>query len=321
MEIVDLQPSSKTGTTQKPGEVERDGNGRPKVIVTCDKCSGTGKVPSQKVEGRLNKCQTCKGEGRRLKAYSRMTTYIDCLEDKSNLTQWKQRNVAVGLSRAPSLLEAFSALPEPHAADRSQANALVQRAEEAAGSDLKALTGTALHDIVERINIGQDPGFIPPEHEDDIAAYRAAIEQAGIKVVAAETFVVNDTFGAAGTFDILGLHQGRLKIMDVKTGRIDYGLSKIGMQLGGYANSELYDRDTGERSPIQYTLEDGTVLDVDLDEALIIHLPAGQGTCTVVPVDIQGCYDGLVLAQQVRKWRSRKFQQEPLVTVDMASSA
>jgi len=297
------------------------------VIVPCDHCETTGKVPSQKVEGRLNQCPKCKGAGRKLKAYSRMTTFIDCLEDKSNLTQWKQRNVVLGLSRSPSLLEAFSALQEPHSTDRSQANALVQRAEEAAGSDLKALTGTALHDIIERINLGQDPGFIPPEHEADIAAYKEAVALAKIVVVAAETFVVNDTFGAAGTFDILGLHWDEarqrwvLKIMDIKTGRIDYGLSKIGMQLGGYANSQAYDAETGDRSPIQWTMEDGTVLDVDLDEALIIHLPAGQGACTVVPVDIRGCYDGLVLAQQVRKWRSRKFQQEPLVSVDMSSAA
>lgn len=244
-----------------------------------------------------------------------MTTFIDCLEDKSNLTQWKQRNVAVGLAKDSGVLAAFQALEDPHGLDKQQANALVSRAEEAAGSDLKALTGTALHDIVERINLNQPSGFIPDEHKADIAAYVEAVRRAGIKVVEAETFVVNDELGAGGSFDILGLHKGRLKIMDVKTGRIDYGLSKIGMQLGGYANSERYDWQTGERSPLQYTLEDGTVLDVDKDEALIIHLPAGQGVCTVVPVDIRGAHDGLVLAQQVRKWRSRKFQQDPLVEV------
>lgn len=250
-----------------------------------------------------------------------MTTFIDCLEDKSNLTEWKQRNVALGLSRDSGVLEAFQALKDPHGADKQQANALVARAEQAAGSDVKSSVGTAVHDIIENINTNRPSGFIPDEYKADIAAYQEALRREGIIVVAAETGVVNHDLKTAGSFDILGLHKGpkderlKLKIMDVKTGRIDYGLSKIGMQLGGYANSLLYDKNTGDCTPLQYTLEDGTVLDVDQDEALIIHLPAGQGVCTIVPVDIRGAFDGLMLAQQVRKWRSRKFQQDPLTEV------
>lgn len=313
MQIVDIGEAPPA----KPGEVPRDKLDRPKIIVPCENCGQSGKVPSEKVAGRLNQCPKCKGDGRKLKPYTRMTTFIDCLEDKSNLQQWKQRITAMGLARQPGILEAFAALADPNGADKQQANALVKRAEESADADLKALTGTALHDIIEQINRNKPSGFIPDEHKADIAAYVEAMKQAGITVVEAEAFVVNDELGAGGTFDILGLHMGRLKVMDVKTGRIDYGLSKIGMQLGGYANSLRYDPETGERSPIVHTLEDGTVLDVDQDEALIIHLPAGEGRCTIVPVDIRGAHDGLVLAQQVRKWRSRKFQQDPIVEVSI----
>lgn len=305
----------------KAGDFKRDGRDRPKVIVQCDKCQGTGKVPSEKVAGRLNKCQGCKGEGKREKAYSRMTTFIDVLEDKKFLTDWKQRNVAIGLAKDDELRKAFATLDNPHKDDKQAAMRLIEKAERVAGADIKASTGTALHDIIENINRNLPVGFVPDEHKADIMAYQEALRQEGIKVVAAETRVVNDIFGAAGTFDILCLHKGRLKIGDVKTGRIDYGLSKIGMQLGGYAHSKLYDVETGERSPLTHFDPFYGQMEVDLEEALIIHLPAGEGVCTVVPVDIRGAYDGLLLAQQVRKWRGRKFQQDPLrvVRIDPAT--
>jgi hypothetical protein len=39
---------------------------------------------------------------------------------------------------------------------------------------------------------------------------------------------------------------------------------------------------------------------------VIIHLPVGQGTCTLVEVDIAAGWEAFQLAMDVRRWRSRK---------------
>lgn len=320
---------------EKPPQVERARDGRPRVYQTCSDCGGTGKVPSPKT-GKPIKCKQCAGVGLKGHLYTRMTTFIDVLDDKSNLMAWKQRAVVAGLSVEPSLLEEVQELEDPlDAENRDVLNKVVAKAETAAETDLKAKTGDALHAICEAINEGRDPGFIPDEFAPDIASYVAALRQRGIVVVAVETFVVNDSYKWGGSFDILGLDYGQplvqdemgkwvppagvvpvLRIMDIKTGRIDYGRAKIAMQLSGYARSKVYDPATHERKPITHRLEDGTIIGVDMSMGLIIHLPAGEGRCDVVPVDLDAAATGLYLASRVRKWRSNKFQDEPVVSVN-----
>lgn len=326
MEIVDIE---------REVTIPRAADGRPRIYTWCEECSRTGRVPGARAN-TTKKCPTCKGEGATSKLYTRMTTFIDCLEDKSNLSKWKQRITALGLSREPGILEAFRELADPMGEDRSKADALVKRAEEAGDAGLKASLGDALHAICEQINQGKDPGFIPDEFVPDVEAYREALRLQGIVPVQVETFVVNDRRQAGGSFDILGLHYGKpletrngrlllpsgvtpkLKIMDIKTGRIDYGRSKIAMQLGGYSESVVYSPVDYSRKPINHVMPGGGVLEVDVEEALIIHLPAGQGLCEVVPVDIGKARKGLDLALAVRDWRREKFHDDPITTVSHA---
>lgn len=326
MELVDIVREVK---------IPRHADGRPKVFTPCMFCEQTGRVAGARA-GTTKKCPTCKGEGATHAYYTRMTTFIDCLEDKSNLSKWKQRITAYGLAKSPGILEAFRELADPMGEDKSKADALVHRAEEAADAGLKASYGDVLHAIFEDINNGKDPGFIPDEFLPDVLAYKEALRLEGIVPVQTETFVVNDRYKAGGSFDILGLHYGKpletrngrvllpagvtptLKIMDVKTGRIDYGRAKIGMQLGGYSESAHYSPIDYSRKPLNHTLPGGKVLEVDQDEALIIHVPAGQGLCDVVPVDIGKARKGLELAWQVREWRKEKFQDAPTTSVNAA---
>ena len=65
---------------------------------------------------------------------------------------------------------------------------------------------------------------------------------------------------------------------------------------GQYANSQIYDVETGKR----------TCLEVDLHRGLVIHLPQGEGKCTLHWADIHAGFEGVRLAEQVWKWRSRK---------------
>ena len=249
--------------------------------------------------------------------YTRTTTFIDALEDKTNLVRWKQRNVLVGALRRPDILEELGSIEDPQGADKGAVDKLVGIAEEAADADLRALKGSAIHLITEDLDHGKGMPFVPDEFRRDIEAYLEAMKQAEAEILGIEQFCVLDQYKVAGTFDRLVRYKGKLMIADIKTGRIDYGLGKIAMQLAAYRHMEVYDPVTYQRSPL---LIDGE--EPDADEALIIHLPSGEGKCDIVPVDIRKGWEGLAVCSEVREWRrhwNRKAsRREPVVSVTVA---
>lgn len=228
-------------------------------------------------------------DGGKLVPYRRCTSFIDVLDSRYNLELWKQRQVAAGLAQRPDLvLKAASGHD-----DKDLLNKVCQEASEAAGSSVKSTTGTAVHKLTEQVDRGEK-AVIPPDAQADIDAYRATTQGLGVELV--EAFVVHDDLQVGGTFDRVVTRGGRRYVADVKTGRIDYGASKIAMQLAIYARSQQYWPDTGIRVP----------LDVDTSRGLIIHLPAGSGECTLHWADLDAGWDGVQIARQVWQWRARK---------------
>jgi hypothetical protein len=75
------------------------------------------------------------------------------------------------------------------------------------------------------------------------------------------------------------------------------------MQLAIYAHGLPYDPATATR---------GTWGDVNQEKAIIVHLPAGSGTCKLVFVDIKEGWKGVQFALRVRKWRDQKGLATPL---------
>jgi hypothetical protein len=242
------------------------------------------------------------GQGR-AKAYTRATTYVGCLEDTFNLAKWQQRMVALGLAARPDLLLAVSA----HSDDKRRLDDICAEAREAAAASSAATTGTALHRLAERLDRGEDVA-VPPMAAADLDAYRRATT--GIDWLHIEQITVHDELKVAGTPDRIGRIGGRGRIYDLKTGSIEWGMGKIAMQLALYARSRLYDIATGQR----------TDLDVDLERAVIIHLPAGEGRCELVEVDITAGWEAVQLATQVRAWRARKDLASPVALVTGAAA-
>lgn len=239
--------------------------------------------------------------------YTRTTTFIDALDDKSSLSDWKARLILEGLHRKPELLQEYKDLLDPFDSEKRKVNAIAERAIQIADGDLKANLGSALHKITEDIDHGLDPGFIPDDFEDDIEAYKRATED--IDMLSIEEFCVEDTLKFAGTFDRaarvtgklaedLGVDDGAVLIADVKTGQIKYARGKFGMQFAGYSRMQRYDPVTYQRSPLEF----GGVK-VAQDVALLIHLPAGGGECSLYPVDIDRGWKDLLLAAEVREYR------------------
>jgi hypothetical protein len=113
-----------------------------------------------------------------------------------------------------------------------------------------------------------------------------------------EQMVVLDDHKVAGTPDRIGTlgAQRRAQVYDLKTGSIDYSMNSIAVQMAIYAHANnVYI--AGDRLPMP---------EVNTQRAVIIHLPVGQGTCSLVEVDIAAGWEAFQLAMDVRRWRSRK---------------
>lgn len=259
------------GRTDTPGTVERDHYGRPRILPL-----GGGKP----------------------KAYTRCTTYIKALEDTYHLERWKLRHVALGLVDRPDLRLSVAA----NRADKAALDGVCRDAMDAAGASAAATTGTALHRLAELSDRGElYSDDIPAEHRPDIEAYRRATT--GLHHHLIESLMVCDDLGVAGTPDRITGHRGDRFVFDIKTGRLDFGLGTIAMQLAVYAHSAVYSPTTGDRYPIP---------GLRTDKAIVCHLPAGAGTCDLYWVDIAAGWEGVQLATEVRAWRRRKHRLDVL---------
>ncbi|MGE2714217.1 hypothetical protein ACQI4L_09180 [Mycolicibacterium litorale] len=256
-----------TATIERPNtEIPRDRFGRPMVMPP--------------------------GRGKRRVAYRRATTFVGCLDDMNGLMKWKARQVALGMGQRKDLvLAAAAANPD----DKKLLGEIAEKATEHALSSAGATTGTALHSLTERVDRGQQLGYVPVEYEADIKAYEKAT--AGIEFIGIEAFRVHDDWKVAGTADRIGRLHGRTMIFDIKTGSIDYP-HKMAMQLAMYAHSIPYDIPTDTRG------EDPER--VDPNRGIIIHLPAGEGRCDLYEIDISKGWGACLLARQVWDWRGTK---------------
>lgn len=250
--------------------------------------------------------------GKRPVAYTRCTTYIDCLEDKYNLQKWMQRMVALGLSARPDLLLSVSA----HREDKKQLDKICEDAREAAAASAAATTGTALHALTELIDRGQElPPGLPVNVVASLEKYREATAE--FKATHIEQFCVLDALKIGGTPDRVVAYRGTRYIADLKTGSIEWGVLKIAMQLAVYARSHTYDIATGQRG------DHGA----DLAKGLIIHLPAvedpADATCTLYWVDLVAGWDAVTVARKVREKRGLKFRDltTPFGNDDTADAA
>lgn len=231
-------------------------------------------------------------------AYTRCTTYVGCLEDRYKLELYQQRQVAVGMSMRHDLVLAAAA----HRNDRDELDRIAKQASEAARSSAGATTGTALHRLAQDLDQGLPLADLPASAQTDLDAYAEATKR--LRPLLVECFLVLDDIRVGGSADrvceVDMPGYDKPVIADIKTGNIEYGMGKIAMQLAVYAHGALYDPSTHERTPLP---------NVDLERALVIHLPAGSGTCELVEVDIAAGWRAVTeLAGRVRAWRKLGFK-------------
>jgi hypothetical protein len=227
--------------------------------------------------------------------YTRATTMAGALDDQFGLTLWKQRTVALGLAARHDLLAAVASTSP---GDKERLNELVEAAMDAGGGTVAATVGTALHAFTERIDRGLDVGHVPAQYEADVAAYQELAAKIGWQVDAVEQFTVLDPFRIAGTADRILTIDGRTYIADIKTGSDVSYHHGWAVQFAIYAHGLPYDVEARKRVPWPNQ--------PDQDRAVVVHLPAGQGTARAYWIDIAAGWEALALALKVRGWRGRR---------------
>jgi hypothetical protein len=208
--------------------------------------------------------------------------------------------------------------------DRQALDALADECFEVGDGHEKAQKGTDLHALTERVDAGEDlPDDVTLADRLDMGAWHRVMNEYGFRVLDIEKFVVNDGLKVGGTYDrrVVSLDPRTLcpicdesvsdeqavrpKIVDLKSGRVDYGGGKMRQQLAMYANSDGYDPETGERTPHV----------VCPHRAFILHMPAGTGTAFVYSCDITKGWQDVQLSAAVREHR-RETKSGALVLLD-----
>lgn len=264
----------------------------------------------------------------KLVAYTRATTFIDAIEDRSSLERWQKRMVLIGATRDPDGVRLAGNLDPAN--DKKQLNSLADRLVEAAGAHDKRNKGSHLHYLSECVDRGEPlpnvlkrPGrpsvLVTEQDRQDMAGYMLATMD--LEMVQVEQLVVVDDMLVAGTPDRVSRYDGPgpgrspgapeyapdsisgSLIVDLKTGNKAYGALKRAMQLALYSRGQSYDWRTQERTPLP---------DVNQDWGLIVHLLPGGGSTVVEWIDLRIGWQAVKVARQVRELRRVRSIEFPL---------
>lgn len=148
-------------------------------------------------------------EGNEWRRVSKLLKYAET--DTYNLDQWMKRQVAEGLAIRDDLVLAVKAMgrPDPVAGwtkdDKKKLDGIVKDAMQAAKQRDGARAGTALHDLTERRDRGEDIENVvrglPAPAATTVRAYDFLCRENGWRHVAIERTVVVPELECAGTFD------------------------------------------------------------------------------------------------------------------------
>ena len=149
--------------------------------------------------------------------YTRMTTFIDAIDDKKMLHEYGKRMALVGATMMdPAELAGIEFMDLDDAEDKKVLNRLAEKALTVAGAHRKRDRGTLLHKLSEYVDRDEElPERVLVEGEwvqvtdvdrRDMDAYRTATRGAGLFLRGhIETPVVHDELKIAGTPDRIAL--------------------------------------------------------------------------------------------------------------------
>jgi hypothetical protein len=200
--------------------------------------------------------------------------------------------------------------------DKKVLDRLAEKALTVAGAHKKRTRGSLLHKLSEYVDRDEplpdkvlvDGEWMEVTVQDvrDMDEYRRETRGAGLFLKShIERPTVHDELKIAGTPDRLGFYEGLDPdgevaghlIVDLKTGRFDFGALKMAMQFAGYSRSKLYDVETGERTDFP--------ADLNLRWGLMLNLRPGSEKLEIMWTNLTIGWEALLMAQDVRAMRNK----------------
>jgi hypothetical protein len=215
--------------------------------------------------------------------WTRATTFAATLAEAHGLRIYEQRQVVLGMGRRPDLVTLASTIAGPE--DKKALGAIVDSAHEAAGTQAKANRGTAVHKAIQVVEQAADRdaaiAATPAELRGDVIGYFRAIDDAKITISPAliERVVIVPQYRVAGTPDNYVIcPDGKWRVLDKKTGNLDYASIEFAVQLALYANAKaLRNYGTNSYEPLP---------EIATDYAIIAHVVPGTGRTELMRVNI-----------------------------------
>lgn len=235
------------------------------------------------------------------KHWTRVSTIAKVLQDSYHLDNWKLRMVAKGMGIRPDLVALAANLDVKE--DKEELQDIADKAHEAAGGNVGANMGTALHAYIERVDAGEDLSAegMHAKTRRALDRYQKTMREYGLETDPRlmERVVLNYEYGIVGRLDRILMDPvfwKRPRIGDLKTGStMDFGGLEISIQLALYAHADyIWNEDEGEWE---------TFPEMDMEKAIVMHLPSKGDTCEIYDVDIDGGWKCVRLAMNVRKAR------------------
>lgn len=244
---------------------------------------------------------------------TRATTFNKAASDSKAINDWGKRNVVIGASRRPDIIDRADGLT--HETDRDALNGIVAELEEAAGAKVSADIGTALHAFTEQMDAGlKTPMDAPARYRTQLTKYRDALREAGFEPVPGlieRTTMVREFGGVVGTFDRIFYHRPSDSYMvgDLKTGKtMEYAMDETQTQMWLYAHgvnqNGIYDwNDDVWTSWLDRAEGGGTPVREDV--GVVIHMPVQGPLAGQVILDKADLVAGARHAELCHAIRSR----------------
>lgn len=239
------------------------------------------------------------------KRWSTASSYGKRIEDGTRLELWGKRMVLKGAAQDPSCLHDVIA----HQDDDKALNDIAARCMSIAGANDASRKGSTRHRIFELSDLGK-LHVSTPEVDRYVELWEGALSAAGVEILPeyVERVVVCPELGVCGMFDRVARYNGRLVVVDLKTGKGKVAFAHaMAVQLAIYAHAAWLAAGEGVRTgDVTTWAEFEPMPQVDQEVGLIIAMPVDSDEAEVHEIDLERGWRAALLAQQARQWTATK---------------
>ena len=249
--------------------------------------------------------------GEKTDGWTRATTFAATLAEQYALRVWKERQVVWGLARRPDLLTLASTISGPE--DKKALGAIVEEAHVAAGTQAKANRGTSIHRACQASELGRHHE-VPEELRPHVAGFFKAVRDAGLELLPeyVERVVIVERYHVAGQLDnLVRCPDGKIRVLDKKTGRMDYSDVEFAVQQAVYAHADaMFNYATGRYEPAP---------EIATDYAILAHIDPDTGHCELLRINIEWGWLWARTCAEVMDIRKTKHVITPYVPETVAT--